>query len=84
MRGRSYSHGRGSDNSLEYKSESLCAGGWGRWALWITSPAFSADANNMLTLRREKPEAPSADLRMFARKEQKMIADLSEVMLPPM
>jgi hypothetical protein len=29
----------------------------------------------MLQLRREKVEAPSADLRMFARKEQKMVAE---------
>jgi hypothetical protein len=29
----------------------------------------------MLTLRRNNQEAPSHDLRMFARKEQKMIAE---------
>src|SRR6266568_4697273 len=29
----------------------------------------------MLLLRRDKPQVPSADLRMFARTEQKMIAE---------
>ena len=29
----------------------------------------------MLTLRRDNAEAPSSDLRMFERKEQKMIAE---------
>src|SRR4051794_16609321 len=46
-----------------------------RWVLWIIYSAFWADEKSMLLLRREKTEAPSTDLRMFARAEQKMVAE---------
>jgi hypothetical protein len=43
--------------------------------VWITSSIFSADDNTMLLLRSDNQKAPSPDLRMFARTEQKMIAE---------
>src|SRR5205814_6449599 len=52
-----------------------CPADSGHCGQWIICPTFSADADNMLQLRRDHAEAPSSDLRMFARKEQKMIAE---------
>src|SRR5690242_6094160 len=60
---------------LSYDNLSKTMAKRGFWASWIICATLSTDAHRMLTLRPDKPQAASSDLRMFERKEQKMIAE---------
>ena len=48
---------------------------WAPQVVWIIYSTFSADEKSMLLLRGDNSEAPSTDLRMFARAEQKIVAE---------